>query len=55
MVVDQRRSDRIERLADDVRAAILNNREHLLKARGEVKLALSPRGEHYDIRFTFTV
>jgi hypothetical protein len=54
MAVEGRPNDRVLRLADDVHAAILNNREHLLKARGEVKLALSPKGETYDIRFTFT-
>ena len=54
MVLDRQRRDRIEKLADDLHAAVLANREHLLKARGEVKLALSPRGETYDIRFTFT-
>ena len=54
MALDRQHRDRIERLAEDVRAAVLANREHLLKARGEVKVALAPRGETYDIRFTFT-
>lgn len=48
------REDSAERLADDVRAKLLSERELITKAEGAITLRIFPRGAGYDIKLNVT-
>jgi hypothetical protein len=54
MTVSRPRSERILRLADEVRAKILAEEQLIARAEGKITLDLFPKGEGYDIKLTIT-